>query len=82
MDNLWNLLPPWLATRAKAFLAAAGGIAYVVVSFFPAVAGNHWVAAVIGILTFLGVYTAPNSNSRSKAEQSGPRDPNRTVTIR
>lgn len=82
MDNLWNLLPPWLATRAKAFLAAAGGIAYVAVSFFPSVASNHWVAAVIGILTFLGVYTAPNSNARSQMRQSGPRNPDRTVTTR
>lgn len=66
MTKLWNLLPPAVVTRAKAILAVIGGVAYVVVSYFPSVADDHWVSVAIAVLTALGVYAAPNSNTRSK----------------
>jgi hypothetical protein len=67
--NIWNLLPAALVSRAKAIAAALGGIAEIVVSFFPSVALNHWAAVVIAVLTALGVYTVPNGNA--KTEQPG-----------
>jgi hypothetical protein len=63
--SFWNLLPAALVSRAKAVAALLGGIAEVVVSFFPSVALNHWAAVVIAVLTALGVYTVPNSNIKT-----------------
>ncbi len=60
MSNIWELLPPAVAERLKAILAVVGGIAFVVVSFYPGLATDHYVSVVIAVLTVLGVYTIPN----------------------
>lgn len=77
MNALWDLLPPAVATRAKAIVAAIGGIAFVVVTLYPRVSANHWVAGVIAVLTVLGVYTAPNENAKSRIAAVRNRDPRR-----
>jgi hypothetical protein len=65
--SLWNLLPAALVTRAKAVVAAAAAVLYTAVSFIPSLAGNHYVAIVIGLLTALGVWAVPSSNARTAA---------------
>lgn len=64
--NIWNLLPPALVTRAKAVLAVIGSTVYIVISFYPSLAVNHWVVTAIATLTALGVWVVPNSNARSR----------------
>lgn len=63
--TIWNLLPAGLVARAKAVFAVIGGVAYVVVSYIPAIAANHAVAIAIAVLTALGVYAVPNSNVKT-----------------
>lgn len=64
--NIWNLLPPALVTRAKEIVTLIGVILFVVVSFFPSLAVNHYIAVAIAVLTALGAWTLPASNSRSR----------------
>lgn len=66
--SIWNLLPAGLVIRAKAVAAVIGGIAYVVVSYIPSVAGNHVAAIVIAVLTALGVYAVPSANAKTKSK--------------
>ena len=68
MVNIWNLLPPGVVTRAKTIVAVIGAVAYVVVSYFPSLAVNHYVAVAIGILTVLGVYGVSNTNAKTAAK--------------
>lgn len=59
--NMWNMLPASIAARVKEICTIIGVIVYVVVSYIPSVAGNHYVAIAIGVLTLMGVYTAPKT---------------------
>lgn len=67
MNNIWNLLPAGVATRAKAIVAVIGAVAYVVVSYVPDLQSNHYVAIVIAVLTAFGVWGVPNASAKSKA---------------
>jgi len=60
MENIWSFLPAAVAARVKAVVAVIGGIAFVVVSFYPGLASNHYIAGAIAVLTALGVYVLPN----------------------
>lgn len=78
--NPWDLLPPALVTRAKAVAALLGAVAEVAVSFDPPLAANHYAAAAIAVLTFLGVYAVPSRNVRSRIAEIKKRDPRYSPT--
>lgn len=78
--SLWNLLPPAVATRAKAIVAVIGAAGWIVVSFFPSLATDHYVATAIGVLTALGVWGVPGSNDRSRIAAIRKNDPRYTAT--
>lgn len=67
MSSIWNLLPPGLVVRAKLIAAIVGSVAYIVISYVPSLAGNHYVAIAIAILTSLGVWKVPVSNAKTVA---------------
>ncbi|HEY1700867.1 MAG TPA: hypothetical protein VGG75_14245 [Trebonia sp.] len=66
MTALWDLLPPAIVTRAKAIVAVIGVTGFIVVSFFPSLATDHYVAAAIAVLTALGVWGVPNQNAKTE----------------
>jgi hypothetical protein len=75
MTALWDLLPPAIVTRAKAIVAVIGVTGFIVVSFFPSLAVNHYVAAAIAVLTALGVWGVPNQNARTLLYRPRRREP-------
>lgn len=63
--SIWNLLPAGVVSRAKTIAALVGAVAYVVVSYVPSLASNHYVAIAIAALTFLGVWKVPTANAKT-----------------
>ncbi len=75
MSNIWDLLPAGVASRAKSIVALIGAVAFIVVSFYPSLADNHYVSVAIGVLTVFGVWGVPNSNSGTAALRKAELNP-------
>lgn len=57
MEEIVNLLPVKWQPKAKSVIAAIGSLLVIVVAVVPVM--PKWAAAVLGVLTYLGVYHTP-----------------------